>query len=66
MDAVKIVQDLKRHFAASLPEFYKRRIIFWFDEERELENQLQEIVLDRVKIAVLSGWMKWGCAASNG
>ena len=31
MDAEKIIQDLNRRFAAPLPEFYKRRIIFWYD-----------------------------------
>ena len=28
MDAEKIIQDLNRRFAAPLPEFYKRRVIF--------------------------------------
>ncbi len=40
MDAENIVQDLKRRFAAPLPEFYKRRIIFWHDEERDLDFTL--------------------------
>lgn len=55
MDAEKIIQDLKRRFAAPLPEFYKRRIVFWYDEDREFEDQINDIVLDGVKVAVLNG-----------
>ncbi len=29
MDTDKIIQDLNRRFAALLPEFYQRRIIFF-------------------------------------
>ena len=29
MDSEKVIQDLTRRFAAPLPEFYSRRIIFW-------------------------------------
>ena len=28
MDTGKVIQDLNRRFAAPLPEFYQRRIIF--------------------------------------
>ena len=38
MDLQKIIQDLNRRFAAPLPEFYQRRIIFWYDEDREFED----------------------------
>ena len=38
IDLVKTQQDLARRFAAPLPEFYKRRIIFWYDEAREFED----------------------------
>lgn len=55
MDLQKILQDLNRRFAASLPEFYKRRIIFWYDEDREFEDRLDEIVLDNAKLVVLTG-----------
>ena len=55
MDVEKIVQDLKRRFAAPLPEFYKRRIIFWYDEDREFEDQLPEIALDGVQVVALTG-----------
>ena len=36
MDTDKIIQDLNRRFAAPLPEFYQRRIIFWYDEDKEI------------------------------
>ena len=38
MDAEKIIQDLSRRFAAPLPEFYKRRIVVWIDEDQEFVN----------------------------
>ena len=43
MDTDKIIQDLNRRFAAPLPEFYQRRIIFWYDEDKEFE-ELDEFV----------------------
>lgn len=55
MDLEKIVQDLNRRFAAPLPEFYQRRIIFWYDEDREFEDKIEELVLDNAKILVLTG-----------
>ncbi len=55
MDAEKIIQDLNRKFASPLPEFYKRQIIFWYDEDREFEDQVPEITLDNAKIVALTG-----------
>ena len=55
MDLEKIVQDLNRRFAAPLPEFYKRRIIFWYDEDREFEDRIEELVLENANILVLTG-----------
>ena len=46
MDTDKVIQDLNRRFAAPLPEFYQRRIIFWYDEDKEFEDKLDEIVLE--------------------
>ena len=45
MDFDTIIQDLNRRFAAPLPEFYRRRIIFWYDEDREFEDKIDEIEL---------------------
>ena len=55
MDLQKIEQDLNRRFAAPLPEFYKRRIIFWYDEDREFEDKVEELALDNASILVLTG-----------
>ena len=38
MDTDKIIQDLNRRFAAPLAEFYQRRIIFWYDEDKEFKK----------------------------
>ncbi|MGM9553493.1 MAG: BREX-1 system phosphatase PglZ type A [Faecousia sp.] len=55
MDIEKIQHDLVRRFAAPLPEFYRRRIIFWYDEEREFADQLGELVLENASVLVLTG-----------
>ncbi len=55
MDADKIIEDLNRMFAAPLPEFYKRRIIVWYDEEREFEDSLSDIVLTNARVVALNG-----------
>jgi uncharacterized protein (TIGR02687 family) len=55
MDTEKIIQDLNRRFAAPLPEYYHRRIIFWHDEDREFEDKLDEIQLDNAKLVALNG-----------
>ena len=38
MDTDKIIQDLNRRFAAPLPEFYQRRIIFWYAKVYQIMN----------------------------
>ena len=55
MESEKVIQDLNQRFAQPLPEFYKRRIIFWCDEEREFEDKLDGIVLNDAKLVVLTG-----------
>ncbi len=55
MDLSAVLKDLDRRFAEPLPEFYNRRIIFWYDEEREFEDRIKELQLDNVKIVVLTG-----------
>lgn len=55
MDADKVIQDLNRRFAAPLPEFYQRRIIFWYDEDQEFADKLDEIVLENAKTVILTG-----------
>jgi uncharacterized protein (TIGR02687 family) len=55
MDLDKIIQELNGRFAAPLPEFYKRRIIFWHDEEKEFADRIDEISLSDVEIIKLTG-----------
>ena len=55
MDIEKVIQDLNRRFEAPLPEFYKRRIIVWHDEDREFEDKLDDVNIDNVKIVALNG-----------
>ncbi len=55
MDTEKVIQDLNRRFAAPLPEFYQRRIIFWYDEDKEFEDKLDEVVLENAKVIALTG-----------
>lgn len=55
IDLNTLQQDLARRFAVPLPEFHKRRIVFWYDEDREFEDQLDDMVLDGVKVARLTG-----------
>ena len=50
MDTDKIIQDLNRRFAAPLPEFYRRRIIFWYDEDKKFEDKMDEVVLENTKV----------------
>ena len=35
-----INRTLQERFAAELPDCYQRRIIFWFDSDRECETML--------------------------
>lgn len=50
MDTDKIIQDLNRRFAVPLPEFYQRRIIFWYDEDKKFEDKMDEVVLENAKV----------------
>lgn len=54
-DPDKVIQELNRRFAAPLPEFYNRRIIFWYDEDRDFEEKIQsgEIELANAKLITL-------------
>ena len=55
-DLSTINQDLARRFVAPLREFYKRRIIFWYDEERQFADHLGELELPRdVELVELTG-----------
>ena len=55
MNANKIIQDLNRKFTAPLPEFYKRRIVVWIDEDQEFVDKLDEIAVNEAKVIALTG-----------
>ena len=55
MSTETIQFSLRERFSAPLPEFYKRRIVFWQDEDREFEAMLDELVIPDVKIIKLTG-----------
>lgn len=55
MSTESIQFALNERFAAPLPEFYQRRIIFWQDEDREFEAMLDELAIPDVKIIKLTG-----------
>ena len=54
-DSEKVIQELNRRFAQPLPEFYSRRIIFWYDEDREFEDKISEIELVDAKVVAMTG-----------
>ena len=54
MDSEKIIQDLNGRFAAPLPEFYKRRIVVWIDEDQEFIDKLDEIAIENAKVVALT------------
>ena len=55
MDIEKVIEDLNRRFSEPLPDYYRRRIIFWKDEDREFEDKLGNLQLNNAKIVVLTG-----------
>lgn len=54
MDSDKIIQELNQRFDAPLPEFYKRRIVFWYDEDGEFQDRLGGITLNNAKLLALT------------
>lgn len=55
MSNERVQFNLTERFAAPLPEFYRRRIIFWKDEDREFEKDVDALNLEGVKIVKLTG-----------
>ena len=46
---------LAERFAPPLPEFYKRRIVFWHDEDGEFADAIDELELPGVRVVKLNG-----------
>lgn len=55
MDSDKIIQELNQRFADPLPELYKRRIIFWYDEDGDFRDRLDEVTLNNANLLALTG-----------
>ena len=55
MSTESIQFTLRERFAAPLPEFYQRRIIFWYDEDREFESMMDELSIPDATIIKLNG-----------
>ncbi|MGI6252175.1 MAG: BREX-1 system phosphatase PglZ type A [Aminivibrio sp.] len=51
-----IKRRLAERFAESLPEFHKRRIVFWCDEDGEFADAIDGLELPRVNIVRLTGF----------
>ena len=48
-----IKKELEQRFAEPLDEFYKRRIIFWNDEDGEFLDEVKSLTLSNAKVLVL-------------
>lgn len=48
-----IKNELEQRFAEPLDEFYKRRIIFWNDEDGEFKDEVSSLSLSNAKVLVL-------------
>lgn len=55
MDLGTITQELNKRFKIPLQEFYKRRIIVWYDEEQEFAEQISDIEISGAKVLTLTG-----------
>ena len=55
MDIDRINDEFRRRFSAPLPEFYSRRLIFWYDEDREFEDKLDAVNVEGVGLLRLTG-----------
>lgn len=48
-----IKNELEQKFNEQLPEFYKRRIIFWNDESGEFKEEIKNLALNNAKVLIL-------------
>ena len=53
MELDSIVKQLNMKFSEPLPEFFKRRVIFWNDEDGDFKEEIDELKLDNAKVIVL-------------
>ena len=55
MDLNTISQELNKRFTSPLPEFYKRRIVVWYDEDQEFADQIDGLQIPDVQVVKLTG-----------
>lgn len=48
-----IKKELEQRFAEPLDEFYKRRIIFWNDEDGDFKEEITDLELSNAKVLIL-------------
>ncbi len=48
-----IKKELEQRFAEPLDEFYKRRIVFWNDEDGEFKDEVNDLSLSNAKVLML-------------
>ncbi len=48
-----IKKELEQRFAEPLDEFYKRRIIFWNDEDGDFKDEINDLELSNAKVLIL-------------
>lgn len=53
MELDSITKQLNKKFSEPLPEFYKRRIVIWNDEDGDFSDKIGDLKLDNAKIIVL-------------
>ena len=51
----RVFAALDERFYAPKPEYYKRRIIFWYDEDKEFTEEIGEYMRPNIKVVVLTG-----------
>ncbi|MDO4383725.1 MAG: BREX-1 system phosphatase PglZ type A [Eubacteriales bacterium] len=55
MDIERIQEELNQRFQEPLPDFYRRRIVFWYDEEGEFQGEVESLEIPNVKVLILTG-----------
>lgn len=55
MDIEQVIAELNQRFSMPLQEFYSRRIIFWYDEDKDFEDKLDQVRINNVELLVLTG-----------
>lgn len=55
MDIEYITKELNKKFAVPLKEYYQRRVVFWYDPDREFSDDIKSLALENAKVFALTG-----------